>query len=123
MTKAKIAQVIKKKRGYEQIIIDNNKNYCGKVMKFPPNTSTSLHSHSLKEETFYCLSGEIKVVLTDIMGYEPKEIYLYEGDKLKIKQYQTHQIINESNEEAILIEVSTQDFDNDSIRLATDYAK
>ena len=42
----------------EEIIIENNENYCGKVLVFNKGCKFSMHYHMKKDETWYVEQGE-----------------------------------------------------------------
>ena len=50
--------VIVKKWGWEYWV-ENNEKYCGKLLYLLPGFQSSLHSHSLKDETFCVLEGVV----------------------------------------------------------------
>ena len=42
----------------EEIIIENNEMYCGKLLKFKKGCKFSMHYHLIKDETWYVNEGE-----------------------------------------------------------------
>lgn len=114
MKKNKIPLITLKQNGYEEHLIVNNfkRNYCGKILIFPRGTSTSMHLHKIKHETFYVLEGEAIINLRD------KEVILKPNEILEIKPNTLHKISNKQEAEISLklLEVSTYDMYLDSYR-------
>ena len=100
--------IIEKSWGHEKII-DNNPEYCGKLLVFRAGGSTSMHYHAKKLETMYLQSGKMLIRMED------ETIPLEVGDKIQIQRFQLHQII--AIEDSELFECSTTDAPEDSIRL------
>ena len=53
-------KIIPKVWGREEWL-GNNDKYCGKLLFINKNAISSLHRHLIKQETFYCLSGEVEL--------------------------------------------------------------
>jgi len=126
--------IIPKRWGYEKVI-DNNKQYCGKLLHFVAGSSSSTHFHRVKTETFYLHKGAVEVLLYpdgerlhdwylnhqdhhaaksevhDMM----ERIILRQGQRLKIPVNTAHQI--NALEDSELFEFSTEDFEDDSYRI------
>ena len=63
---------VDKPYGYELWIINTDK-YCGKLINIEKGHKNSLHRHHKKDETFYVLSGKIKLtvdLISMILGPE-----------------------------------------------------
>lgn len=105
---------VEKDWGYE-LWIDNNDEYCGKLLVFnKTGNHFSMHSHKLKMESWYVQSGSF--VLKWLEGDDLREVDLVVGDCLRIERGQPHQLIAKEDGSTIF-EVSTQHFDEDSYRL------
>jgi len=57
-------KVVPKGWGHEKIIV-NNDHYCGKLLYIIKGRQTSLHYHSIKQETFFVESGKVMVYYSD----------------------------------------------------------
>ncbi|HLH78214.1 MAG TPA: hypothetical protein VKV28_15525 [Candidatus Binataceae bacterium] len=99
-----------------ELWIANGKEYCGKILEIAQGKRCSFHFHKLKAESFYLLSGRLKVRVKR----SPEETVIEEfemlpGQCMDVPRGLVHQM--EALEEARLIEFSTQHFDSDSYRL------
>ena len=74
--------------------------------------SSSRHYHEEKDEFFYIVKGQVRVLLAD------KELLLAAGDTLHIPPGQEHRI--EPIQDTLILELGTRMF-GDVIRLADDY--
>jgi len=98
-------------------IITNNEKYCGKILRFNAAKKCSFHYHKLKDETFYCAKGKIGVWHGDTDNFEEAQyLELKGGDSFHVPIGLRHQMIG-IEEENVLIEFSTQHFEEDSIRV------
>lgn len=114
--------------GGEEIIV-NNEKYCGKILHFIKGKKCSLHYHERKAEHFHVLDGKLKVYYSDDLVVIKKLldssvinvldvcdlIILEKNDTFEVPVGRVHQIIALENTK--LLEISTQDFPEDSIRL------
>lgn len=132
-TESTIPNFISKPWGYE-LVIANNKAYCGKKLVIAKGQMTSLHYHETKDETFFVQSGRSAVYYCDDPKQMPpplkdgefnpeaylhlKEIKLNKGDTFHIPPRRVHQIC--ALEDLELIEISTQHKEDDTIRFYTD---
>lgn len=55
-------QIVPKVWGQETIIV-NNDLYCGKFLQYDAEAKSSEHLHREKQETFYCLDGEVVLMV------------------------------------------------------------
>lgn len=94
----------------------NKPEYCGKVLYINPGMRGSLHYHLKKDETFLLMNGVVHIAMRDRRGVDSL-IALFPGDSLHIPAGQMHQIINPMKIEAVLVEFSTQHFEDDSYRV------
>lgn len=99
----------------EELIIVNNNEFCGKILKFKKGSKFSMHMHIKKAECFYVLSGHILVVGIDTTDSTKYTWPLVKGDILNIPRFTFHQI--EALENSEIIEFSTHHEDSDSFRV------
>lgn len=101
--------------GFE-IWIDNNEEYCGKLLFMYAGKKLSWHYHKLKRETFYVASGKVKVIYGETDDMETaKEIILEKGMNFQVHRGLRHRLY--AFEDSEIYEFSTQHFDEDSIRI------
>lgn len=101
-----------------------NAEYCMKSLEFwltCKEKSTSMHFHLKKHETFYVVSGVFILRIIEDMKlvdgkYVTVDYTLYPGDTHILPPGQPHMIICIGGE-GIILESSTYDDPNDSIRL------
>ena len=119
---------VPKSWGGEQILVNNNL-YCGKILFFIKDKKCSVHFHKTKTESFHLLSGKMMLYYTDnIAQFEEniknnKEDYksfmdsklLQPGCTFHIPQGRVHQMLALENSQ--LLEISTEDFVDDSYRI------
>ena len=99
----------------EELIIENNEMYCGKLLIFKKGCRFSMHYHLIKDETWYVDKGEFIYRWIDTETAETIEQKLKPGDVVRQRVGQPHQI--ESLTDGTIFEVSTQHFDEDSYRV------
>lgn len=106
------SNLVKKPWGAE-IHIANHNDYCLKYLIFFKGYQFSYHTHSLKKELWHCVYGKFECVL----GYNGEKRYsiFKAGDKLEINPTVVHQL--QAIKNSILVEVSTRDYPEDSIRI------
>ena len=105
---------VPKRWGYE-IWIVNNERYCGKKLFIRQGKWCSYHHHKVKDEVLYIESGRIWMNVSDEV--DPKWIYAIDmtpGYAFHVKPDQKHQM--HAVEDTIIVEFSTQHFDEDSYR-------
>ena len=100
--------LVKKVWGYEEIPV-NSELYCFKFLKLEKGFCCSLHHHKLKTETFYLLSGLI------LLEHKQQIFPMMENAFVTILPNEDHRFFG--IEKSIILEVSTQDFPEDSYRL------
>lgn len=105
---------ISKGWGHE-LIIHNDKNYCGKVLVFIKGCKFSMHYHLIKQETWYVNKGSFIYRSIDTSIGEVIESVIGPGDVVTQYPGQPHQL--EALEDGEIFEVSTQHFDKDSYRV------
>ena len=99
----------------EELIIENNDMYCGKVLVFNSGCKFSMHYHMIKDETWYVEYGEFIYRWIDTETAELHEIILREGDVVRQRPGQPHQL--EAITDGRIFEVSTHHENSDSYRI------
>ena len=107
-----------KKLWGEELIVVNNALYCGKMLKVLPNGyRSSIHYHVRKHETFFIFEG---CLFLEIFKRESiildEFVLLNKGQKREITPLTPHRFWSR-HVPALVIEFSTHDLPNDSIRL------
>lgn len=97
---------VKKVWGKEVWIVNNDK-YCGKLLYVDRGARCSYHYHPIKQETFYCLEGEV------LMNVKGSEFVLKEP--YTINPNTPHSFYGITD--AVILEVSTPHSDEDVVRL------
>ena len=114
--KPKVCEGCKVPKGWgEEIIIENNEMYCGKLLKFKKGCKFSMHYHLIKDETWYVNEGKFLYRWIDTETAETIEQRLKPGDVVRQRVGQPHQLI--ALTDGVVFEVSTQHFDEDSYRV------
>lgn len=102
-------KVVKKGWGREEWI-ENSPLYCAKLLHVKYPKKCSLHFHEKKFETFHMLSGTVLLEIDN-------ETYKFlPGDTVDIRPYQEHRF-GGIDEDSMILEVSTQHFESDSVRI------
>ena len=99
----------------EEIIIENNELYCGKILIFDAGCKFSMHYHMNKDETWWVEYGEFIYRWIDTKTAKVNEDKLQEGDVVRQLPGQPHQLEAISN--GRIFEVSTHHEDSDSYRV------
>tara|TARA_B100001079_G_scaffold154845_1_gene132703 strand:+ start:1194 stop:1565 length:372 start_codon:yes stop_codon:yes gene_type:complete len=99
----------------EELIIENNELYCGKILIFKQGCKFSMHYHMDKDETWRVEYGEFLYRWIDTETAEVNEVKLEEGDVVRQRPGQPHQLEAISN--GRVFEVSTHHEDSDSYRV------
>jgi mannose-6-phosphate isomerase-like protein (cupin superfamily) len=109
-------EIHRKGWGYEEWIW-NSPAFCQKLLFFDPDKRCSYHYHKIKYEVFRVLAGSFIMVYGWLDDIEQARRVSFEvGDVLEIPVGMRHQMIA-GPEGGILMEVSTQHFEEDSIRV------
>ena len=96
---------VSRKWGKELWIV-NCDEYCSKLLYLPKGAYSEYHYHSLKKETFYCLRGQVKLIISG------KEMILDQFSKpITVMPKEPH--IFEGYSNSILLEISTHHSDDD----------
>lgn len=99
----------------EELIIENNEMYCGKLLIFKQGCKFSMHYHMLKDETWYVNEGEFVYRWIDTETADVNEVRLKKGDIVRQRPGQPHQL--EALTDGVVFEVSTEHKDEDSYRV------
>lgn len=111
------SKFVEKDWGYEIWMANNREeNYCGKILKIHEGYKSSMHYHLKKHETFYILSGQLKVELIYTKSGNTGYKILKKGDTMEIERGQPHQLIAYDGS-VEFIETSTFHEDSDSYRV------
>jgi len=114
--KPEVCEGCKVPKGWgEELIIENNEMYCGKLLIFKKGCRFSMHYHLIKDETWYVDKGEFIYRWIDTETAETIEQKLKPGDVVRQRVGQPHQLI--ALTDGTVFEVSTQHFDEDSYRV------
>ena len=98
-----------------ELIIENNEMYCGKLLKFKSDCKFSMHYHMDKDETWYVQKGEFLYRWIDTENADMNESILRKGDVVRQRPGQPHQLI--ALTDGLIFEVSTHHEDSDSYRV------
>ena len=116
MVKPKVVEGCHVSKGWgEEIIIENNELYCGKILIFKQGCKFSMHYHMNKDETWWVEYGEFIYRWIDTKTAKVNEDKLQEGDVVTQLPGQPHQLEAISN--GRIFEVSTHHEDSDSYRV------
>ena len=116
MVKPEVVEGCNVSKGWgEEVIIENNELYCGKILIFKEGCKFSIHYHMNKDETWWVEYGEFIYRWIDTETAEMNEVKLEEGDVVRQRPGQPHQLEAISN--GRIFEVSTHHEDSDSYRV------
>lgn len=115
-TKPTVCEGCRVPKGWgEELIIQNNELYCGKLLIFKAGCKFSMHYHMIKDETWYVETGEFIYRWIDTETADVHEQKLVPGNIVRQLPGQPHQL--EALTDGKIFEVSTQHFDEDSYRV------
>ena len=109
------SETVKKGWGEEKIFASNDR-YCGKLLCYKAGHKMSMHYHLVKEESFYCLEGKLKLTFYNLDNADLLMREVNVGDIIDIPVGCPHQL--EALEDSVIIEVSTKDSKEDNYRVA-----
>lgn len=110
-----LPQKLDKGWGYE-LIISNNKYYCGKILHYyKKGAVSSFHLHPEKKESFLCLRGCFSFKYKDEKGRTCNR-RLLPGETVHIPNCRPHQL-ESLDDESEVFEVSTYHSDYDVVRI------
>ena len=116
MVKPKVVEGCHVPKGWgEEIIIENNELYCGKILIFDAGCKFSMHYHMDKDETWWVEYGEFIYRWIDTETAKVNEAKLQEGDVVRQLPGQPHQL--EAITAGLIFEVSTHHENSDSYRV------
>tara|TARA_B100000287_G_C20609336_1_gene771396 strand:+ start:500 stop:868 length:369 start_codon:yes stop_codon:yes gene_type:complete len=98
-----------------ELIIENNEMYCGKLLRFKRNCRFSMHYHMNKDETWYVQRGKFVYRWIDTENADMNESILRKGDVVRQRPGQPHQLL--ALTDGLIFEVSTHHEDSDSYRV------
>lgn len=91
--------------------------YCAKFLEVLPGFKCSLHCHKAKTETFFVLTGRVRLEMIGLDG-QKSEFVLEEGEHVMVYPNEYHRFSSASVSESVLIlEVSSFHDDADVYRL------
>ena len=128
-----IEKVFDFRHGYENRIdklwgrerwIVNNDLYCGKVLDLNQATSSSIHYHKKKTETFHVIYGKCFVSVFASVAGEPFDrssetvLIMRTGDSLTLGPFTPHKFYcSEEQLGCTILEISTPHSDEDVVRI------
>lgn len=98
--------VVPKVWGFERWLV--NRAYCGKMLHLDKGKACSLHYHERKDETFFVMSGRVRLELGDTV------VVLGPGDSQHVAPGTRHRFAGLAD--SVILEISTHD-DDDNVRL------
>tara|TARA_Y100000004_G_C8932074_1_gene420448 strand:+ start:972 stop:1337 length:366 start_codon:yes stop_codon:yes gene_type:complete len=111
---------VQKTWGHEIWLANNEKeDYCGKILYIKKGHSTSMHYHENKHETFFVMSGTLRVdMLRDKNSPDahPFTMTCMKGESMEMDRLQAHKLMA-TDSDVELIEISKFHRDEDSHRL------
>ena len=113
-TKKEKSEIVEKGWGSE-VIFANNEMYCGKLLRFNKGARFSMHFHMKKDETWYLAEGVIRLNWIDTTDASKRTEVIREGEVVRNRPGEPHQV--EALSDAVIFEVSTTHFDEDSYRV------
>lgn len=99
--------------------IENNPQYCMKVLLLKPNFQSSLHFHPIKRETFLAIEGLVNLEMYPDGVDAPGQMHLLRGwamDSMTIEPGVPHRFFTFDGA-ATVIEASTHHDDADVVRI------
>jgi len=115
LVKPRDMNYVSKRWGWE-LWIANNEKYCGKLLFVKQGKCLSFHHHDLKDEVLYVHSGSLWFTHGELNRHDWVEMPV--GHAFHVKPGVKHQM--QAKEDTLIIEFSTQHFDEDSFRTTTD---
>jgi oxalate decarboxylase/phosphoglucose isomerase-like protein (cupin superfamily) len=99
-----------------EVWLANNELYCGKILDFNRGATCSSHFHDKKSESQYLLSGEARLWWKNPLNGKDCFMELRAGDVVDIPRLCVHRI--EAITAVRILEISSQHFENDSMRVS-----
>jgi quercetin dioxygenase-like cupin family protein len=104
----------------KELHVVNLPEYCGKILVFAKNAAFSLHWHHEKTETWYVLSGSLRLTYLDLAVGTQHARVVEKGDVIHVPAGNPHRL--EALEDSEVMEVSTTDRSWDNYRLSPSWA-
>lgn len=104
---------VSKRWGWE-LWICNSELYCGKLLFVKQGHHLSFHHHNIKDEVLYVHSGRMWMMWADPV----QQVEMPPGYAFHAEPKTKHQM--QAIEDTLIIEFSTQHFDEDSFRTTVD---
>ena len=101
----------------EEVIIENNDMYCGKLLRFINGGSFSFHFHLEKTETWSVNEGLFVLEYYDLENAHLYRTQIEKGDVVHIPRGNPHKLTCVSSNGGEIFEVSTPHKDEDSYRI------
>lgn len=95
----------------KEVWLVNNDKYCAKLLHLDRGAEGSMHYHPVKQETFYCLEGQVALTIEDtdyMLGQFSRPKTIMPGQKHQIKGIC----------DSVILEVSTHHDEKDVVRLS-----
>lgn len=103
------------KKWGEEVILHNDSEYCGKLLRFNGGAKFSMHFHAINNETWCINHGHFELHFIDTKTTEKHIVSLIQGMVVDVERFSPHQLIALTDGE--IFEMSTQHFDDDSYRI------
>jgi len=102
--------------------LENDENYCAKLLFLTEGFQSSLHFHKEKIETFICVAGKVRLEILPYYNSHPDQAdviqkrYLQPYQSATLRPYQPHRF-TALTPTAVIVETSTFHSDEDVVRL------
>lgn len=106
-------QIINKGWGSELLV--RNNSYCGKILRYNKDATSSFHFHVSKTETFFILRGKVLLSWTNPLNGKIEQNTVESGKCIHLNRGTTHQIT--AVEETDIMEISSYDMPEDTYRI------
>jgi hypothetical protein len=101
----------------KEVIIAHNELYCAKMLCYDRAGSTSsMHFHKNKDETFYVQKGSFELITIDTNDAKQSSHILTVGDTWRLRPLDLHQV-KALEDGSVIFEVSTFDEPSDNYRV------
>ncbi len=111
----KEVKIVKKAWGTEYWL-ENNDEYCGKILDFDEGAELSNHMHIKKRESWWVEWGQIELFYFDYEFGIQKSMILNSGETVEIPRLTFHKV--KAIKQSRVFEISTTHSDSDSYRIS-----